>query len=130
MIDILNSWGYVYYCLGEFKEFIDLFKSHQVMAESLDDKAKVGMFYAWFGIAVYMAGKEKDSYDYLRKGLELGEKTGNQKVVGYACTWLTWTCAELGLFAEGIGYGERAQKIAESFPSDQYIFSNPFPDFA
>ena len=34
----------------------------------------------------------------------------------------TWTCAELGLFAEGIGYGERAQKIAESFPSDQYLF--------
>ena len=80
------------------------------------------MFYVWFGIAHFMAGKSKDSYEYLCKGLELGEKAGDQKVVGYACTWLTWTCAELGLFAEGIGYGERAQKIAESFPSDQYLF--------
>ena len=122
LIDILNSWGYSYYYLGEFKEFIALFKSHQVMAESLDDKARAGMFYAWFGIAHYMAGKSKDSYDYLCKGLELGEKAHNQKVVGYACAWLTWACAELGLFVEGIGYGERAQKIAELFTTDQYLF--------
>jgi tetratricopeptide (TPR) repeat protein len=69
-----------------------------------------------------MAGKSKDSYEFLCKALELGESSGNQKVIGYACTWLAWTCAESGLFAEGIGFGERAQKIAESFPSDQYLF--------
>ena len=28
----------------------------------------------------------------------------------------------MGLYPEGIGYGERAQKIAESYPSDQYLF--------
>jgi tetratricopeptide (TPR) repeat protein len=28
----------------------------------------------------------------------------------------------MGLFAEGIRYGERAQKIAESYPADQYLF--------
>jgi len=122
LIDILNNWGYAYYYLGEIKEFIDIFSSHQTLADSLEDKTRTGMFYAWFGIAHYMAGKSKDSYEYLCKGLELGEDTGNQKVVGYACTWLTWTCGEQGLFAEGIEYGERAQKIAESFPSDQYLF--------
>ena len=122
LIDILNSWGYAYYYLGEINKFIDLFSSHQVLAESLQDKTKVGMFYVWFGVAHYMAGKSKDAYGYLCKGLELGEKAGSQKVVGYACTWLTWICGELGLFAEGIVYGERAQKIAESFPSDQYLF--------
>ena len=122
LIDLLNSWGYAYYYLGEFKEFIDLFSSHQALADSLEDKAKVGMFYAWFGIAHYMTGKSQTSYEYLCKGLELGEKADNQKVVGYACAWLPFTCAELGIFAEGIGYGERAQKIAESFPFDQYLF--------
>ena len=122
LIDILNSWGYSYYYLGEFREFIDLFKSHQDVADSLQDKAKVGMFYAWFGTAYFMGGLTKASYGYLRKALELGEKTGNQKVVGYACTWLSFACGENGLFAEGIGYGERAQKIAESFPSDPYLF--------
>ena len=69
LIDILNSWGYAYYYLGEIKEFIDIFSSHQALAESLEDKARTGMFYAWFGIAHYMAGKSKDSYDYLCKGI-------------------------------------------------------------
>ena len=122
LIDILNSWGYAYYYLGDFKEFINLFNSQKDLAESLDDKARLGMFYVWFGIALWLSGKAKDSYEYLCNALELGENSGNQKVVGYACTWLTWACGELGLFAEGIGFGDRAQKIAESFPSDQYLF--------
>jgi tetratricopeptide (TPR) repeat protein len=122
LIDILNSWGYAFYYLGEIKEFIDIFSSHQTLAESLDDKAKTGMFYAWFGIAHFMAGKSQASYDYLCKGLELGEMANNQKVVGYACAWLPFTCTELGLFDEGIDYGKRAQKIAESYPSDPYLF--------
>jgi class 3 adenylate cyclase/tetratricopeptide (TPR) repeat protein len=122
LIDLLNSWGYAYYYLGEFKEFIDIFSSNQAMADSLDDKAKTGMFYAWFGIAHYMAGNSQTSYEFLCEGLNLGEKADNQKVVGYACTWLPFTCAELGLFTEGIEYGERAQKIAESYPSDPYLF--------
>jgi tetratricopeptide (TPR) repeat protein len=122
LIDILNSWGYAYYYLGEINEFVDLFSTHQIMVESLGDKASSGMFYAWFGIANFMAGRSKDAYECLRKSLELGEKSGNQKVIGYACTWLTWTCAELGRFSEGIDFGDKAQKIALSFPSDQYIF--------
>jgi tetratricopeptide (TPR) repeat protein len=122
LIDLLNSWGYVYYHLGEIKEFNDLFRSHEALAESLDDKARAGMFYAWFGIALFMAGKSKNAYDYLQKGLELGEKVKDEKVVGYACTWLTWACGEMGLFAEGLDYGERAQNIAKDFPSDQYLF--------
>ncbi len=122
LIDILNSWGYSFYYIGEINEFIDLFKNHQPLADSLDDKARSGMFYVWFGIANYMAGRSKDAYECLRKSLELGETAGNQKVIGYACTWLTWACAELGRFSEGIDYGEKAQKIALSFLSDQYIF--------
>jgi len=122
LIDILNSWGYAYYYLGENNEFVDLFCNHKTMLETLDDKATAGMFYVWLGVALFMAGKSKDSYEHLRKGLELGESANNQKVVGYACTWLPWACAELGLFDEGINFGERAQKIAESFTSDQYLF--------
>ncbi len=122
LIDILNSWGYAFYYLGNIKEFINLFDSHKDLAESLDDKARIGMFYVWFGVALFMAGKPKDSYDCLSNALELGEISSNQKVVGYACTWLTWACAELGLLEQGVGFGERAQTIAELFPSDQYLF--------
>ncbi len=122
LIDILNNWGYSYYYLGENKEFIALLESNEALAESLQDKARVGLFYAWYGLALLIAGRPKDSYDNLRKSLKFGEDAKNEKVIGYACTWLPFTCAELGLFAEGIGYGNRAQKIAELFPSDQYIF--------
>jgi class 3 adenylate cyclase/tetratricopeptide (TPR) repeat protein len=122
LIDTLNSWGSAYYYLGDVKNFIDRFSSYQDLAESLNNQVKLGMFYVWFGIAIYLAGKMKDAYQYLLKALVLGEESGDRKVEGYACTWLAWTCAELGLFAEGFDFGERAQKIAESFPSDQYLF--------
>jgi class 3 adenylate cyclase/tetratricopeptide (TPR) repeat protein len=122
LLDILNSWGYVFYYRGDAKNFVKLYKSHRDLAESLNNPAKLGMFYVWFGIAIFMTGKIKDSYEYLCKALELGEESGDQKVVGYACTWLTWACAELCLFEEGIGFGERAQEIAKSFPADQYLF--------
>jgi tetratricopeptide (TPR) repeat protein len=121
-IDILNSWAYAYYYLGKFGDLLDLFRAHQVLAESIDEEARLGMFYAWLGEGLFLNGSTTDSYEYLCKALELGEKTGSQKVVGHSCAWLTWVCADLGLFAEGIQFGEKAQKIAEFFPSDQYIF--------
>jgi class 3 adenylate cyclase/tetratricopeptide (TPR) repeat protein len=122
LIDILNSWAYALYYLGDIKEFINLFNSHKDVAESLDDKARQGMFYTWLSVALFLAGKTKDAHEYACKGLELGEKSGNQKVVGYTCFMLAATCSEMGLFADGIGFGERGQKIAESFPSDQYLY--------
>lgn len=121
-IDMLNGWGYVYYYLGDIKEFIDLLTAHKDLAESLDNKVRLGTFYVWLGFAFYMAGKPKDSYAYLSNALKLGEDSDNQKVIGYACTWLTLTCEEMGLFTESMGFGERAQEIAKSFPSDQYLF--------
>jgi len=38
------------------------------------------MFYAWYGIAHYLAGLPKASYEYLCKGIEFGEETDDQKV--------------------------------------------------
>ena len=122
LIDLLNSWGYVYYYLGDFKEFSSLFDAHRDMAESLEDEKRLGMFYVWLGIAVFMSGRIKEAYDYLIKAKLLGEKCGNRKIVGYACTWLSWNCAELGLYEEGLRHGECAQQIAKDFPADQYLF--------
>jgi len=45
----------------------------------------------------------------LNKALEIGEQTSNQAVIGYACTWLTWTYAELGMLEEAEIVGKRAQ---------------------
>ncbi len=125
LTDLLNSWGYVHYYLGDINEFVNLFRAHEKLVESLDDEARLGMYYVWLGVALYMAGKTADSYDYLQKALDLGDRCSNQKVIGYACAWLAWTCGEMGLLAKGIGYGERARQMAKSFPSDQYMFFKP-----
>lgn len=94
LLDLLTSWGFAYYYLGEFKGFIELFKYHKYVADSVDDMAKVGMYYNWLGYAHYNAGKPKPAYDYLCKSIEIADNTDSQIVVGYSCAWLTYTCAD------------------------------------
>jgi class 3 adenylate cyclase/tetratricopeptide (TPR) repeat protein len=122
LIDLLIKWAYVFFFRGDFRGLNDLLNAHKDLAESLDDKARLGMFYAWLGLAIYARGKVKDSYEYLNKALNLGEETGDQQLIGYAYTGLTWTCAELGLPDEAIAYGEKAQEISQSFKSDHYLY--------
>ncbi|MFO8083787.1 MAG: hypothetical protein R6U27_05655, partial [Desulfobacterales bacterium] len=122
LIDILNSWGYSFYYLGEINIFVNIFKSHQTIADSLSDISRKGMYYVWLGIALFMAGKTEECFDCLIQALKLGKEAENQKVAGYACTWLTWACAEMGRLSAGITYGEKAQEIAKLFPADQYLY--------
>ena len=122
LIDLLNKWSLVFYYRGNFKEQLDLLSAHKDLAESLDDKARLGMFYAWLGFTLSFREKYRDSYHYLCKAIELGEEIENRQVIGYACSWLTWTCSEQGLLDEAIKFGERAREIAELFPSDHYLY--------
>jgi class 3 adenylate cyclase/tetratricopeptide (TPR) repeat protein len=122
LIDMLNKWGLVFYYRGAFAEQGDLLTVHEDLAASLEDKAKVGMFYAWLGWAMFFRGQLKKSHHYLSKALDLGEEIGDQKVIGYACTWLTWTYTVLGRMDEGIVYGERAQEISRLLRTDQYLY--------
>lgn len=122
LIEVLIKWSLVFYYRGDFKEQLDLLNAHKDLAESLDDKTRLGMFYAWLGFSLYFRARLKDSYEYLLKAFELGEEIDDQQVMGYACTWLAWTCSELGSLEEAILYGERAQKISKHIPSDQYLF--------
>jgi len=122
LIDLLNKWGLVFYYRGAFTAQIDLLTSLEDLAASLEDKAKVGMFYAWLGWALFFRGKLKRSYQYLSKALALGEEIGDQQVIGYACNWLNWTCTALGRMDEGIVYGERAQEISRFHRKDQYLY--------
>ena len=122
IIDLLIDWALVYYYRGDFKGLTNLFSDHKDLADSLDGKERLGMFYAWYGWALGCRAMSRDSHQYLCKALELGEKIGNQKVIGYACTWLTWICADLGLFDNAITFGERAQKIYRLIESDHYLY--------
>ena len=122
LIELLIKWSLVYYYRGDFREQVDLLSAHRDLAESLDDKARLGMFYAWYGFSLLFRERLKESYEYLRKALGLGEEIEDRQVIGYACAWLSWTCTDLGALEEAILYGEKAQEISKHIPSDHYLF--------
>jgi tetratricopeptide (TPR) repeat protein len=53
--------------------------------------------------------------------LALGEETGDERVIGYACGWLTYTCTDLGLLDEAVVLGERVQTMS-IYKSDPELF--------
>ena len=122
LFDLLEKWALVHYYYGTFRDLITLFRTHETLAESLKDKGRRGMFYAWLGMALWAVGKSEDSYRYLRKGLKLGEEAADSRVIGYAYTWLPNSCAELGRLHEGVGYGQRAKEIANRLSHEQYLY--------
>jgi predicted ATPase/class 3 adenylate cyclase len=125
LIEILNKWSLVFYYRGDFKELTELFTEHEDVAVSLDDKGKLGMFYVWLGFAHIFRENFKESYKYLRKALELGEKLQNQELIGHACSWLTFNCWDLGLLNEGITYGEKAYKISKILKTNHFLYYKP-----
>ena len=122
LVFLLVEWALVFYYQGNFKRINNLFDAHEALAETIGDDENLGMFYAWLGFALYFRGRAQDAYDYLQKALRMGENIRCESVVGYANTWLAFVCANLGLFDEGIQYGERAKKIAEAIKQDQYLY--------
>ena len=122
LIDLLIKWSLVYYYRGDSREQSELLRAHMGLAESLGDKAKLGMLYAWYGMTIWFREMYTDSYEYLCKALKMGEDIQDQHLIGYACTWLAWTCAELGAFEEAIVHAQRAQEISKNIPADQYLF--------
>ncbi|MBP1739860.1 MAG: hypothetical protein H6Q48_2153, partial [Deltaproteobacteria bacterium] len=99
-----------------------MLSAYEDLAKTIDDRAKLGMFYVWYGIFLGFRDRGEDSYKYLLNALKLGEEIGDEHLTGYACTWLTWTCADLGLLDEAISFGERAQEIAKHLVSDQFLY--------
>jgi class 3 adenylate cyclase/tetratricopeptide (TPR) repeat protein len=122
LIGLLIKWALVFYYRGDFKGLTELLYAHEDLAESLKDKSKLGMFYAWLGFSLTSRNRIRDSYNYLLKALDIGEEIHDQQVVGYACMWLAWGCPELGLLDEALKFGERAHEIAGSLPTDHYLY--------
>jgi len=121
IIDLIIKWALVFYYRCDFKGWRNLFTSYRDLAEAIDDQERLAMFYAWLGFAL-LGNDNKKSMDYLRKGLEIGERLNDQKIIGYASAWLTWVCCDLCLFDKAIHYGTRAQEIAKLVESDHYLY--------
>ncbi len=126
LIDLLIQWGTVFYYRGGFNEYEALLESHESFATSLDDKTKLGMFFAWFGWAKFWRAKPKESSIFLDKALKIGEEIQDHQVIGYACCWLAFSYYEMGLFAEAETFAEKALNTAGHLPYDQYLPYKPF----
>jgi class 3 adenylate cyclase/tetratricopeptide (TPR) repeat protein len=122
LVHLLVEWALVFYYRGDFKGLNKLLSAHEDLAETVEKDESVGMFFAWLGFVLYFRGKPQESYQYLQKAVKIGEESNSQLVIGYACTWLPFTCSGLGLFDEGITYGMRAKEISKSIAQDQYLY--------
>jgi tetratricopeptide (TPR) repeat protein len=122
LIDLLIKWALVFYYRGNFRELTELLTAHEELAESLDDKARQGMFLAWLGFAWYCRGKSGDAYQFLSSALKIAEEINDQKLIGYCCAWLVWTCIDVGFLKQAIAFGERGREISKVFECDQYLY--------
>jgi len=122
IIDLLSKWFLVYYYYGDFKGLTELLLAHKDLAESLDDKSTLGMFYSCLGFVLWFRLRLRESYDYLHQAILLGEEANDRLVIGYAAGWISWTCGLLGLLDQGIAFGKKAQEMARFFPADHYLY--------
>ncbi len=123
LIDLLIEWCMVFYYQGRFEAMAEMLLAHEKLAESLDDKARKGTYYAWLGHATFWQGaKLKDSYRYLHQALALGEQTGNQQLIGLACSFLIKPCAELGYLEEAVRFEKRTEEMLELFESNPFFY--------
>jgi class 3 adenylate cyclase/tetratricopeptide (TPR) repeat protein len=122
LIDLLIEWAYVFYYRGDFEGLSSLLSTQENLAESLNDRSRLGMFYSWVGLTLCFETKFREAYRNMHKAVKLGEEIENQRIIGLACTWLPWICAELGLLNEAIKFGERALEIEKHFQFDHYLY--------
>jgi class 3 adenylate cyclase/tetratricopeptide (TPR) repeat protein len=122
IIDLLFKWHLVYYYYGNWKGVAELLLSHKELAESLDDKASLGRFYACLGFALFCRFRLRESYEYLHRAILLGEEANDRQVIGYAACWISWTCGILGIMDQGIAFGKKAQEMSRFFPEDHYLY--------
>lgn len=122
LIELLNSWSPVFFYRGDFKAMEEVLRGHQTVAEAINDKERRGMFYVWLGAALWGREELTESRSYLLKALDLGEQTGDDRLVGYSCAWLAYTCGELGLLEEALSFGQRSREIASRIEADQDLY--------
>ena len=123
LMELLMRWCLVFYYQGRFEGMSEMLLAHLDLAESTGDKARIGAYHAWLGHAVFWKGAGLDaSHCYLHRALALGEETGDQQVIGAACSFLIKTCAERGYLEEAAVFEERTRCFLELFASDTFFY--------
>lgn len=125
LLDVVNQWAFVFYYKGLNRELLELLAHQQPLLEGLNDPVREGFHWAWHGCALWHRHRFAESYNSLTNALRLGQKANHSHLTGYASTWLSWPCTELGRFDEAIEYSEAAEKLfVDAQVQDAYIFFN------
>lgn len=125
LLDVVNQWAFVFYYKGLNRELQELLEHQQSLLDSLDDPVREGYHWAWHGCALWHRHRFAESYNSLIKAHKLGENAKHPYLTGYASTWLSWPCTELGRFDEAIEYSEQAEALfVDGLVQDAYIYFN------
>ena len=124
VIAIVNQWAFVYYYRGRFRELLDLLLGFEDTAAGMENTAEQGMFLAWKGCALWHRERFSEALQALGQALAIGKRIHDQRLAGYACTWLIWTCTDLGRLDEAREYGALAQKTYEAGHAEFFVCFN------
>jgi class 3 adenylate cyclase/tetratricopeptide (TPR) repeat protein len=124
LIEVLNHWAFVYYYRGRYRELGRLMSAHKHRAEALDPGEPRAMHQAWMGCALWHRERFQEAYPHLLSASNMAERIGNQAVLGYAVTWMVWTCTELGRFDEALAYAAKARLLCTRGRVDPYVRVN------
>lgn len=125
LLDVVNQWAFVFYYKGLNRELLELLKHQQPLLDGLGDPVREGFHWAWLGCTLWHRHRFAEAYDSLIKARRLGEKAGHPYLTGYASTWLSWPCTELGRFDEAIESSEQAEALfVDGLVQDAYIYFN------
>ena len=71
LINLLIKWAFVFHYRGDFRGLQRLLTAHENLVKDLGNPAKLGMYYALLGLALYQIGKIKESYQYFLREIVL-----------------------------------------------------------
>ena len=117
LVDFLNEWAQVFHYRGDFRGFTELLLDHKELAESIQDKARLGIYYGWLGFALFGAGKVRDSYEYSSKALKLGEEIGSYPIIGLAFCQSNLGLRRIETAGPGHSIWQRGREDRQNFTS-------------
>ncbi|MCG6535818.1 MAG: hypothetical protein L7F78_14245 [Syntrophales bacterium LBB04] len=88
LIDLLLEWSWSLFYDAEIRKVCHLLTGKLAMAESLGDKARLGMFKALLGNAAFLYDDDKLAHTYLNSALALGEEIKDQFLILVSCAGL------------------------------------------
>ena len=125
LLDVVNQWAFVFYYKGLNRQLMELLEHQQTMLSGLNDPVREGFHWAWYGCALWHRHRFSEAYESLIRAKRFGETADHPGLIGYASTWLSWPCTELGRFDEAIENSKISEELlTDNRIQDAYLYFN------